>query len=724
MNSVIIGKPDVLQREAAIIYYLREKSQGATAREIYEDISAALDDTISRPAYYKLLDRLVVAGKIDQLDDENGIRRYTILPQIHATNRLTLDDVYEMLPFVESTVSMARAIEAQEYFYEHRNTIIRKTAEALKDEPALELFFLWINDLLAMLEADLDSFNAVEEEGPHQGRTVLADSSLEYRLRSQCDTLREILYRHLSISHHAVNLPAWEGLNGLKRLGHFDYDPGQLRDELQRRVFGVGEKETILGLVAIDPPALASAAEEMIISGSDGSFHAGTIGIRTAQGYIEDESFVLTFNNSVAYIRSSGRVLQQKGEKKFLYSAPVTRQTLDDPTYKGMVLAPFMFPMLTESEYEHMARTASDVVQMRVDDEVFNGKARDLTTGEQIMPPRVHIRDGTITPQERGYNHYTQMNPYGDIAREGIARSRSILQRIVTAQRNPQIYVGCVKSTQLRLFSRFINWYISKGSRYTHNYPIEPEWDVKRAGFISDTDLMTVLLANDALPFAPNQFWMSCVVLRQFASLTDFYDKSLGKDSWLDFLIDHRNNAITNYEKYGGQLPYHAMLSEEDLAEDAYLYMLEHGDYASFYIGHTWGEPPPKIPRYEFLCSHRSIPTDDTKKQVAHTINQIATALLTCDFTPDRDHNFLSRVTLVKLIPSVVYTAHEFAKQLGKKLEGDFKSVVVARLVAKRKQPIDERDVEIRPIGIRRYLQRFIEARKALPPSEQDDEVR
>ena len=725
MNSMISGKPDVLRREATIIHYLCERQEGATAREIYEDVSAVLGDTISRPAYYKLLDRLVAAGKIDQIDDEYDTRRYVILPQLHATNRLTLDDVYEMLPFVENTESMARAIEAQEYFYEHRSTVIRETARALTKEPSVDLFFLWIDDLLTQLQADMNTFDTVEEDGEHQGESVFADdSSLERRLISQCETLREILYRHLSIPFEAIDLPQWEGTKGLKRKKRFNYDPERLREALEKRIFGIGEQETVLGLVIGDPPTLEQAAQEMIISGSDGSFHAGTLGIRTAQGYVEDESYVVTFNNSVAYIRSSERLIRQKGPKKYLHSAPVTRQTLNDPTYKGMVLAPFMFPMLTESEYEHMARAASDVVQMRVDDEVFNGKARDLTTGEQIMPPRVHIRDGTITPQERGFNHYTQMNPYGDIAREGIARSRSILQRIVSAQRNPQLYVGCVKSTQLRLFSRLVNWYISRGSRLTRGKPIESDWDVKRAGFISDVDVMTVLLANEDLAPSPNQFWMSCVVLRQFASLTDFNDIYLDNESWLDYLIRRRNRAIADYEHYGGELPYHAIISEDDLAEDSYLYMLEHGDYASFYIGHTWGEPAPKIPRYEFFCSLRDASPSEAKRHVRHTVEQIAIALITCQFAQDRDHNFLSRLTLTKLIPSVVHEAHTIAKTLGKKIESEFKSEVVQLIASRRRQRIDEKDVEIQPIGIRRYLQRFVDARKALPLPDQDDHQR
>lgn len=724
MNSAITGKPDVAKREVAIVNHLRENPEGATARELYEAVSEKLGDTISRPAYYKLLDRLVVSGKIDQIDDAQGARRYLISPQLHVTNRITLDDVYEMLPFVESTETMARAIDAQEYFYEHRHTVIRETAYALTEEPAVEVFFRWIDDLLSTIQADLDLYHLVEQEGVHQGQQVFADASLERRLQHQCEILREILYRHLSIPHEAVDISEWEGPHGLKRLGRFFYNPSRLAETLKARVFGIGEQETVLGLIKVDEPTLVSAAQDMIISGSDGSFHAGTMGIRTAQGFVEDESFVVTFNNSVAYIRSSERMTKQKGDKKYLHSAPVTRQTLDDPTYKGMVLAPFMFPMLTASEYEHMARTASDVVQMRVDDEVFNGKARDLATGEQIMPPRVHIRDGTITPQERGFNHYIQMNPYGDIAREGIARSRSILQRIATAQRHPQIYAGCVKSTQLRLFSRFINWYIAKGSGLTRGEPIEPGWDIERAGFISDIDVMTVLLANEAVPPAPNQFWMSCIVLRQFASLTDFYAQRIGNErTWLSFLKEMRGNAVSTYDKYGGEMPYHVLISEADLAEDAYLYMLEHGDYASFYVGHTWGEPPPKIPRYEFLCFRES-DTDHVKQHIARTVEQIATALLTCQFSQDRDHNFLSRVTLTKLIPSVVYMAHEFAKQLGKKLETDYKSVVIARLAARRNQRMEERDIEIQPMSVRRYIQRFVDARKALPPPEQDADER
>lgn len=733
MYSEAFGKADVPKREAAIIQFLRENPEGATASNIHQEVSKHLGDTISRPAYYKLLERLVAAGKIEQAK-EGGTRRYLLLPQLHATSRLTLDDVYEMLPFVQSSEAMARAIEAHQYFLEHRDTVVREAAHALFEEPAPNLFYLWIRNLIELLEADLKSYRYVEKKGSYTGQAVFADNSLERRLQSQCDTLRDLLYRQLSIPRSIVDIPEWNGLHGLKQGEQLGYDWDNLKIILEKRVFGVGEKQTVLGLVTVTPQALAKAKQEYVISGSDGSFHAGTLGIRTAKGYIEDESFVVTFNNGVAYVRSSERINQQKGQKKFIHSAPVTRQTLDDPAYKGMVLAPFMFPSLTDSEYEHMARAATDVVQMRVDDEVFNGKARDIITGEQISTPRIHIRDGTITPQERYFSHYYRMDSYGDIVREGIARSRSILERIraipiENSRSKPQIYAGSVKSTQNRLFCRLLNWYIAQGSKLTRGEAIAANWDISRASYISDIDAMTALFAT--IPSPPQgSLWVSCVVLRQFASLTEFFDTKFSqKNDWFDLLLARRNKALDEYEKYRNTLPYHALISEDELANDSYLYLLENADYASFYIGHTAGNPAPKIPRYEFLCSLRPyISLENNSKPaldyVQSAVQELVTGLLTCEFQLDRDHNYMSHLNIVKIIPSVVYQAHEFAKSLGKKLERDFKSTVVRRLAQRRNQPINEGDVDVNPMNVTRYVQRFNVAQQALPPSEQNDSMR
>src|SRR5262245_53857483 len=112
---------DVASRERAIIKYLREASeQGASVREIYDAVTAQVGDTVSRPAYYKILDRMEATGKVELLNAEQGERRYVVAETLHVGNAITLDDVYEMLPYVETTEALARAWDAQDYYEDNR----------------------------------------------------------------------------------------------------------------------------------------------------------------------------------------------------------------------------------------------------------------------------------------------------------------------------------------------------------------------------------------------------------------------------------------------------------------------------------------------------------------------------------------------------------------------------------------------------------------------------
>ena len=52
-----------------------------------------------------------------------------------------------------------------------------------------------------------------------------------------------------------------------------------------------------------------------------------------------------------------------------------------------MVMAPFMYRDLSEGEYEHMAKCATDVVQWRADERVFIGGAPALG-GDGTAPAR------------------------------------------------------------------------------------------------------------------------------------------------------------------------------------------------------------------------------------------------------------------------------------------------------------------------------------------------
>jgi hypothetical protein len=685
-----MSKPNVADREREIVKYLNEEGN-ASAREIYDAVSANLEDSVTREAYYKVLNRMEVAGKIEvQTEDSKRGRIYTLTPTLNPDNPITLDDVYEYLPYLSTTQAIAAAVDARDYYEENRRTILHRTAQALLDEDPVDLFHLMLIDMIELVEKDLAILRDQE----------IADAYSRHRFDVDYRDLEQVAYRGLSLPHNAIHLP------GLHKLFQSDdervtWNSNELKQALKERIFG----DKFIYLVDIASERQTPARQQIVVSGSDGSMHAGTLALQSAKGYFEDISDIITFNNSTVYVRLSPIQVKQAGKKGMIYGAPLTRQTLDDPSYKGMVLAPFMYPDLSESEYEHMAKCASDVVQFRVDEEVFTGKAYDISPPErsQIPKPQVHIRDGTITPQEREFGHYRRSDAYGEMVREGIRRERTILERIISAKNKPPIFAGAVKSTQMRVLSRLVNWYIAKGSAVKLGNAIEPEWNISRAAAISDNAAMTSLLAE--LPNNPNEgkYYVTCALVRQFSSLTEYYNYDL-KESWLDFFEKKKEQALAEYDAHGGSLPYHATV---DLADDDFIFMCENADFVYFYIGHTAGDPPPMIPRYEFLTSLREKSPEKASLAVLDLVQRLVDAIDAAKLAYDRDHNFMSSNTLVKILPYPIQQAHEYAKTLGKKLEAELKSIVISRLIELKKLRSSASDMTVRPVAIRDYLERF-----------------
>jgi hypothetical protein len=712
-------KISVPEREREIVKFIEDRPDGVSLREIYDAVSKRLDDTISRPAYYKVLDRLVAGGMVEILreDPERG-RLYGLTPTLNAQRPITLDDIYELLPYLDSaSEGIARLIDARDYFEENRKEVLRRAAEALLNEDPVDLFQRMIVDKIQIARADQAMLQHQHED---TGEKELEDATVRNRLRGEHADLEHVAYRGLSLPPAAIDIPAYFRFESGDKI---EYDPKLLTYALRRRVFGA----TFIREVDVSPIRGTLRRGQLTVSGSDGSMHAGTLALQTAGGYVEDYGEIITFNNSTAYIRLSQQAAADSRIDHMVYSEPMTRETLDNPANRGMVLAQFMYHDLSESEYEHMTRCATDVVQFRVDEKVFGGTAYDLTTKDQIPKPQVHMRDGTITPQDRYFMHYTRLDAYGEIVREGIRLERKILERIVSGKERAPVFAGAVKTTHTRLFGLLLNWYISRGSAKQFGTPIEPKWDLSRAAAITDNAAMTSLLS--ALPNRgrDGKFYVTCAFLRRFHALTEFYSIRLD-EPWLEFFEEKKQKAIDESSRFGTPLTYHATV---DLSDDDYIVMCERADYVSFYIGHTDGDPPPMIPRYEFLMSLRDETADDSgerwreaAKRIDETVTRIVDALDAAGLAIDRDHNFLSGKTLVKLLPFPIQQAHEYSKTLGRKLEAELKSVVIGRLIELKRlrAGASSQDVAIRPVTARRYLENI--ARSLGPGGDPSENLR
>jgi hypothetical protein len=723
VTSALTPRPDSGDRERAIVRFLKDAgADGAGIKELYETVGEEIGDSVTRQAYYKVLDRLIAAGKVEVLrDDTERGRMFGLTPTLHAANALTLDDVYEMLPYIKTTDALARVVDAQDYYEEHRPDVIRRAAEALLQEDAVDLFARFLLERVDLVRRDLE----VVQHQNEAGEAELADRSAFERLETDYADLDSMAYRALSLPRDAIGLPARLHLKDPKAVMKckVECDEKKLREALKRRVFGGAF------LREIDIADLKPQRPELVVSGSDGSMHAGTLGLQTASGFVEDiASDVITFNNSIAYVKLAPKQAGRGRLGEAVYSAPFTRQTIDDPNYRGMVLAPFMYPDLSEAEYEHMAKSATDVVQFRVDAEVIGGTAYDIRPpNSQIPRPSVHIRDGTITPQEREWNHYTRSDRYGEMVREGIRHERLILEKVIAAGDRAPLFAGAVKATQMRIFSRLLNWYIARGSAARFNgKAIEPNWDVSRAAGIADNTAMTAVFASLPKPGA-GKHYVSCALLRQFPALTEFYNVTRAPgDTWLDYFQKKKELDRGTAEREGGTPRYHLTT---DLSDDDFVFMCDRADFVSFYIGHTGAEPPPTIPRYEFLASLRAETdgadnVDEARRRVDAGVKRMVNAVDAAGLSIDRDHNFLTGKMLVKLIPFPIWQAHEHAKTLGKKLEAELKSIVVLRLIELKRLRADTKNLVLRPVAVRRYLERFARAQDVRKRNGTDQEPR
>lgn len=708
----------VRDREIQILNYLRAlpPDSAKSVREIWEAVSQILKDTVTVQAYHKIIDRLFATGQIEEAGDDVALGKlYRLAPYLHVSNPATLDDIHEwIMASMPPSEILAKAMTATDYLDEMKDTTLRRAAVALLDEDPVKLFYDMLLFYLTALEKDLNTYNHLH---PSTLKPELRDLQLKNRIWNEYHDLDLLLYRDLSIPLNIVDITDVVQIEkGLP--AQISYAKDALEEILRQRVFG----ESFLMKTDVSAVRGTAVAQRVSVAGTDGSTHSGILSIHTARAFSEEHGVLITFNNAMAYVvepeLSRGRITYP------FHSVPMTRSALDDPNNRGMVLAPMMFPDLDEGAYEHMAHTATDVVQWRVDAAVFSGRARALSPegvlslqhGMLLPAPTVQIRDGSVMPFEREFRHYEIMNAYGDFAREGIALSNEILQR-VTSQRSESIrvFAGAVKTTRLRIFSRVLNWYITEGSKKRFGEPIDATWDVRHASLLSDNEAMTYLLnvLSDSQDIKDGIFYVTCVVVRQFHSLTEHYRPHLGlgstdEDRWIKYFEHLRERKLDHNKTLGGPPTY---LDTVEIADDPYIQMCARADYGMFYIGHTDSEPPPLIPRYEFLDSLRGMSPEKASERVQRNVERILLALDHTGLQIDKDHNFMSRKQIVKIIPEVIFTAHEHGKALGHRLESELKSWVVARLQEMRKtRGLKPGDVDLLPVPIKTYLEKHLKA--------------
>jgi hypothetical protein len=687
------NKVDMRSREATIIRFIHECGpNGATVRKVWETLRKPewLSDNITIQAYHRIMNKMVARGKLVNVDSTEGdSRRFGVSEYLTPENALSLTDIEEGLWTLSAPEALAKYLDALDYFEGRCEKVLKQAANGLLEEDPVELVVEMLMDKVDRLREALEDFHDLQTKGV----------DVEHEIHIRHAELVTLVHSYYGLSSIVFDLGSIDHVKTGEHLIDPNWD--KIKEALRKRVFG----EHALFFINANSTENPSLHATFTIGRSDGSTHAGFIrGIPGAEFIDDTGHLVLSFNNSIAALHLPDPIAS---EFEFPYhGVPMTRSALVDPSNKGMILARPWYSNLTDSEFEHMKKSALDVVQFRVDERIVLGTARALGTdrtrgsGRLLPRPYVHIRDGTVVPQEREFNHYTRFDEYGEMVREGITLSYNILRAVKDSKR--LVFAGAVKSTQLKTFSTLLNWYIARGSARKFGRPLDPEWDISRAGHISDNHAMTRLMASLDSP-GNGKYLCSFAVLRPFPQLvTTWYRAKISESDWITRFESIRDRHRTDQAKWGGLGHY---LESVDIPEDPYLLMCQNADYLMFYIGHTGGDPSPVLPRYEFIDSLRGRPFNEMKERVSEKVNMIVKAIHTTGFSLDIEHNFMTNKRISRIEPAVVFDAHEKCKVWGHKLESELKSAIVERLAELKKiRGIASSSLNIVPMPIREYL--------------------
>jgi hypothetical protein len=99
------------------------------------------------------------------------------------------------------------------------------------------------------------------------------------------------------LPHSAIHLPSLHKLFQSND-EQVTWNSDELRKALQERIFG----DKFIYLVDVASERQTPARQQIVVSGSDGSMHAGTLALQTAKGYFEDIGDIITLNNSTVYV--------------------------------------------------------------------------------------------------------------------------------------------------------------------------------------------------------------------------------------------------------------------------------------------------------------------------------------------------------------------------------------------------------------------------------------
>jgi hypothetical protein len=496
--------------------------------------------------------------------------------------------------------------------------------------------------------------------------------------------LRGLTQYGLGLSLEAVRLPQTveQALGALeldRNQRPVDWNETQLQKELSKRVTS---ENFIVEADSVPNNQLLAAAV-------DGSTRGGVLSFLGEEtDFYVGHAPMISINTAVGQI--DRKILIDGREYPVFVRLPEKPEDIQQRDNRYTIMAKLFYPDLSDAEFMHSLWNAMDALESRTTLRVL-GRWFTTKANVEVPPADVVLRDGTVVPQDRDFDHYKAESRYGEIVRDIIATNWEIAKKCRT---DKQTVAGVVKSAQLRVFGPVFNWYASNLAAQK-KLPVLEAWPLAAMNSMPDQVLLTRLLT--AGRNKQDTWTRTCLVFRPFHATYDSFARncSVAKTP-PEILVDRRDRELA-----AATTP-SAVPFWRDFRGDAdpYVQMLSHIWYADFYLASV-----PRLdferylPRLEFLIPEPVYELDSDPPRAAQPhLERLLAVLRLTGFDVSDEHSMYRDKSTLEVVPSLVACAHDTVKIWARELLSrvdEYLSAVLARVISAKRA----RGVRLRPFS-------------------------
>lgn len=661
-----------------LLLRLARRPEGVNVAEAHREAQLA-GDSATQEAYHNLARRLAHRGLL-RVQDSQPARRYFVSadPDAQWLDEEDLADLVDpdfpllSLPIWREAWRQASALPA---------SVWEELRLRLMKEPARALFLRALESFVDDFDAQIRELVRLEDGGvpPTSG------------VRAAAENARLVLFRlgklGLGLSSEALDVPASVAVAMARvRSGNaaIHADAEHFEAEIARRV----EDGPFITEVNTEAPA---GERPLLVGGIDGSSRTGMLALAGEAGDLGiGLAPMIAINTSVGVVNREMRSEEHR-RVPVLLRLPERPEDLLRADNRYAFMTKLFFPDLSDSQYAHSVWNAMDLLESRVALRMLS--SWDGPAGTEVPPADVLLRDGTVSPQDRDFNHYAEQTSYGRIVRELIRAHAEIVVRV---REGNHAVAGVVKNAQLSVYGPVLNWYAAQLAGDASSQIAT--WPLQSTVSMPDQPLLTRLLTAGR---RRGDGWArTCVTVRPFHATTNFVDSYSRFDPPRQMILNRLARALQGSDPFdSGKRIFWEQFRPES---DPFLRLLDRAHFASCFVAFVPRlDTNQVLPRIELLVAQsadESQPAD--WPQIAEHMGRVFRSFDDSGgFDVAAEHSMFTAPSKIDVLPRILVRVHDTVKVWAQDLTSRLQDYLGSLLADVVKDSRQRGRVTIRPFS-------------------------